>query len=75
MAQTPAKVDLSAPFTSDVVLEVRMGKMKPMRGLTIESGIEKGLCSGPVEVDAMGIEGDEARLYLSRGPRKGHSRV
>lgn len=52
-------VDLYAPFTSDILLEVRSGKMKKMRGLTIESGIDKSLLEGPVYVNRLGIAGDE----------------
>lgn len=58
MAKTGA-IDLDAPFTSDTILEVRSGKIKPLRGLNILSGIDKGLLNGPVKVDKMGIIGDE----------------
>ncbi len=51
--------DLHATFITDRVLEVRMGKMKPMKGLKIESGIDKQLCDGPVYINKMGIVGDE----------------
>lgn len=52
-------VDLLAPFTSDTLLEVRQGKMKRMDGLTIESGIDKQICVGPVTVTSGGVVGDE----------------
>ncbi|EPE10215.1 mosc domain-containing protein [Ophiostoma piceae UAMH 11346] len=52
-------LDLSAPITSDVILEVRQGKMQALAGLKIQSGIDKKLCAGPVHVDTMGIVGDE----------------
>ncbi|KAK4153222.1 vanillate o-demethylase [Chaetomidium leptoderma] len=52
-------VDLDAPFTSDIILEVRTGRMKPMPGLTVQSGIDKTLRDGPVRVTDMGLEGDE----------------
>ncbi|KAL2259853.1 hypothetical protein VTK26DRAFT_6324 [Humicola hyalothermophila] len=51
--------DLCAPFISDTILEVRTGKMKPMRGLTVLSGIDKTLRHGPVKVTELGLEGDE----------------
>ncbi|CAK7271804.1 hypothetical protein SEPCBS57363_004810 [Sporothrix epigloea] len=54
-----APLDLYAPITSDIILEVRRGKMKAMEGLKIMSGIDKGLCTGPVTVDSMGIVEDE----------------
>jgi len=59
--KTEEVVDLYAPFTVDTLLEIRMGKMKPMPGLTIESGIDKTLCppGKPVRVTKMGIVGDE----------------
>jgi hypothetical protein len=53
------EVDLYAPFTSDTILEVRTGKMKPLRGLTVQSGIEKTPRDGPVRVTETGLEGDE----------------
>lgn len=53
------EVDLYAPFTSDTILEVRTGKMKPLRGLAVQSGIEKTLREGPVAVTELGLEGDE----------------
>ncbi|KAL1837887.1 hypothetical protein VTJ49DRAFT_3291 [Mycothermus thermophilus] len=53
------KVDLHAPFTSDVILEVRTGSMKPMPGLTVLSGIDKTLREGPVRVTELGLESDE----------------
>lgn len=54
---TPA-LDLYAPITSDVILEVRQGKMKAMEGLKVMSGIDKGLCTGRVKVDSTGIIGE-----------------
>ncbi|KAL2131819.1 hypothetical protein VTI74DRAFT_4563 [Chaetomium olivicolor] len=55
----PPPVDLYATFTSDTILEVRTGKMKPLRGLAVESGIDKTIRHGPVRVTEMGLEGDE----------------
>ncbi|KAK4104213.1 PK beta-barrel-protein domain-containing protein-like protein [Parathielavia hyrcaniae] len=52
-------VDLYAPFTSDTILEVRTGKMKPLRSLSVQSGIEKTPRHGPVRVTELGLEGDE----------------
>lgn len=52
-------VDLREPFTSDIILEVRIGKMKPLPGSAVESGIDKALCHGPVRVTKTGLEGDE----------------
>lgn len=54
-----SEVDLNAPFTSDTILEVRTGAMKPLRGLTVQSGIDKALRQGPVRVTELGLEGDE----------------
>ncbi|KAL2141793.1 hypothetical protein VTI28DRAFT_1930 [Corynascus sepedonium] len=52
-------VDLYAPFTSDIILEVRTGTMKPLSGLAVQSGIDKTLHEGPVRVTEFGLEGDE----------------
>jgi MOSC domain-containing protein YiiM len=60
-------VDLHAPFSSDRLLEVRVGKMKAMRGLTIESGIDKMECDGRVTVNELGIAGDEHDLTFHGG--------
>lgn len=53
------EVDLHAPFISDTILEVRTGRMKPLPGLTVQSGIDKTLRHGPVRVTELGLEGDE----------------
>ncbi|KAJ4306102.1 hypothetical protein N0V88_000898 [Collariella sp. IMI 366227] len=55
----PPPVNLYAPFTSDTILEVRTGKMQPLRGLAVESGIDKALRHGPVRVTELGLKGDE----------------
>ena len=69
MAKAEA-VDLYAPFTSDTILEVRSGKIKPLRGLTILSGIDKSLLDGPVKVNKMGIIGDEHDYTFHGGEDK-----
>ncbi|CAK7202580.1 hypothetical protein SEUCBS139899_005304 [Sporothrix eucalyptigena] len=58
-ATSTTPLDLYAPITSDIILEVRRGKMKALKDLKIMSGIDKGLCTGPVKVDSMGIVEDE----------------
>jgi MOSC domain-containing protein YiiM len=69
MSQVRA-LDLCAPFTSDRLLEVRIGKLKALKGLSIESGIDKTLCCGPVRVTEMGIEGDEHDYTFHGGREK-----
>lgn len=63
-------VDLWAPFTSDIILEVRSGKLKKYKGLNIESGIDKHLLEGPVHIGKLGIDGDEHDLTFHGGPDK-----
>lgn len=63
-------VDLWAPFTSDIILEVRSGKLKKYKGLNIESGIDKSLLEGPVHIGKLGIDGDEHDLTFHGGPDK-----
>lgn len=58
MALDP-EVDLFAPVTVDTVLEVRTGKMTKFKGVNVESGIDKTICDGPVQVNTLGIVGDE----------------
>jgi hypothetical protein len=57
-------IDLFAPTMSDTILEVRCGKMKDLQGLSVQSGIDKSICDRPVEVNSMGIEGDEHDLTV-----------
>ncbi|KAK3685800.1 pyruvate kinase-like protein [Podospora appendiculata] len=69
MAQDP-EVNLDAPFTSDVVLEVRTGKLKPLAGIKANSAIYKDVCDGPVPVTKMGLEGDEHDYTFHGGLEK-----
>jgi hypothetical protein len=68
-AAEPA-IDLDAPFTCDKILEVRSGKLKPMPGLTVLSGIDKSLCDGPVFVRRDGIVDDGHDYTFHGGPEK-----
>ncbi|KUI74168.1 Putative dioxygenase subunit beta YeaX [Cytospora mali] len=65
-----SEVDLWAPFTSDTILEVRSGKLKKMKGLNVESGIDKSLHEGPVHIGKLGIIGDEHDYTFHGGPDK-----
>lgn len=55
---------------SDIIQEVRLGKMKLMSGLKIRSGIDKQRVDGPVHVGVGGIEGDEHDYTFHGGPDK-----
>ncbi|KAM4066070.1 MOCO sulfurase C-terminal domain-containing protein [Hirsutella rhossiliensis] len=44
--------------------------MKNMPGLKIQSGIDKKLCSGPIKLGKLGLEGDEHDLTFHGGPDK-----
>ncbi|KUI58448.1 Putative dioxygenase subunit beta YeaX [Cytospora mali] len=65
-----SEVDLWAPFTSDTILEVRSGRLKKMKGLNVESGIDKSLHEGPVHIGKLGIIGDEHDYTFHGGPDK-----
>ena len=52
-------IDFHAPFERDTILEIRTSKMKAMRGLTIESGIDKNLRSGKILCSILGLDEDE----------------
>lgn len=67
---TLEEVDLRAPFTRDTILEVRSGKMKKLKGLNVESGIDKSLHKGPVYIGKLGIVGDEHDYTFHGGPDK-----
>ncbi|KJZ78251.1 hypothetical protein HIM_02289 [Hirsutella minnesotensis 3608] len=66
----PPSPDLAEPFEEDTILEVRVSRMKKMPGLSIESGIDKKLCSGPMKITKIGLEGDEHDLTFHGGPDK-----
>ncbi|KAK4144301.1 pyruvate kinase-like protein [Dichotomopilus funicola] len=68
--RTADGVDLYAPFTSDTILQVRTGKLKPMRGLVVQTAIDKGLCDGPVQVTELGLEDDQHDLTFHGGVDK-----
>lgn len=61
---------VNTPDLSDTILEVRLGKMKLMPGLKIQSGIDKQLVDGAVQVGPGGIEGDEHDYTFHGGPEK-----
>ncbi|KAH7326239.1 cytochrome P450 CYP645A1 [Stachybotrys elegans] len=64
------QIDLTAPFEVDRLLELRTSRMKKMSGLTIESGIDKTKCPGPMKINKLGLEGDEHDLTFHGGPDK-----
>lgn len=63
-------IDLDAPFTNDKILEVRRGRIKPLPGLTVLSGIDKSVCDEPVYVGRGGIVDDEHDYTFHGGPDK-----
>jgi hypothetical protein len=70
LGESEPAIDLDAPFKSDKILEVRSGRMKPMPGLAVISGIDKSLCDGPVYVGNGGIVDDEHDYTFHGGPDK-----
>ncbi|KAF9731774.1 MOSC domain-containing protein [Paraphaeosphaeria minitans] len=63
-------IDLHAPFERDTIIEIRRGKMKPMPGLAIKSGIDKSVVDGPLWVSKTGLEHDEQDRAFHGGPTK-----
>ena len=59
MLDTQDHVDLWQPCTTDVVLELRTGKMERMAGLDIMSGINKKEREGGVFLSSLGLDADE----------------
>jgi MOSC domain-containing protein YiiM/ferredoxin-NADP reductase len=51
--------EFEATLQEDLLLQVRTGKVKPLDGLPVQSGIYKHPRAGPVKVSALGCEGDE----------------
>ncbi len=56
---TQQPIDLYDQVTRDTVLEVRSGRLKKLKGLNVESGIDKSICEGAVNVSTGGIVEDE----------------
>ena len=54
-----ADVDLWESCTTDVIAELRTGRMKRMTGLEVNSGIDKTIREGPVQLSFMGLDADE----------------
>lgn len=67
---THEPVDLYATFESDSLIELRTGRMKKLQGLEVLSGIDKGLCPGPMKISKLGLEGDEHDPVFHGGPDK-----
>jgi MOSC domain-containing protein YiiM len=65
-----AEINLRAPFARDTLLEVRSGKIKPLRGLNVLSGIDKTVLDGLVHIGLNGIDGDEHDYTFHGGPDK-----
>jgi hypothetical protein len=59
MLDTQDHVDLWQPCTTDVVLELRTGKIERMAGLDIMSGINKKEREGGVFLSTLGLDADE----------------
>jgi MOSC domain-containing protein YiiM len=59
MLDTQHQVDLWQACATDVVLELRTGKMERMAGLDIMSGINKKEREGGVFLSSLGLDADE----------------
>jgi hypothetical protein len=46
-------------IVSDIIPEVRTGKIQPLNGLVVGSESNKAMCRGPVRANELGLEGDE----------------
>jgi MOSC domain-containing protein YiiM len=63
-------VELHAPFESDTLLQIRTGKLKPLKGLSILSGIDKDLRTGAISVSSTGLDADEHDYTFHGGREK-----
>lgn len=61
---------LALPFQDDRLLEVRVSRMKKLRGVNVMSGIDKTLCDSSVHLTKLGLVGDEHDLTFHGGPDK-----
>jgi MOSC domain-containing protein YiiM len=64
------RAELASPFQEDKLLEVRVSRMKKMRGVDVMSGIDKTLHDSPIRITKLGLEGDEHDLTFHGGPDK-----
>jgi MOSC domain-containing protein YiiM len=67
---TQDSINLSAPCESDTILEVRTGRIKTLKGLSIQSAIDKGLRDDCVPVSSEGLDTDEHDYTFHGGPEK-----
>ncbi|KAK7755407.1 hypothetical protein SLS62_002634 [Diatrype stigma] len=65
----PPNPDLIAPLPpKDVLLSLRTGKVRPLGGVKILSGINKQARQGPVQLAKAGLAGDERQFPPHRSP-------
>src|SRR4051794_3148377 len=57
-------------WNQQILLQVRVGQIKPVFGPGIKSAIYKSSISGPVKVSKLGCEGDEHGYEFHGGPDK-----
>ncbi|KAK2595119.1 hypothetical protein QQS21_007145 [Conoideocrella luteorostrata] len=70
MAVETWAADFATPFEVDKLLEVRLSGKKKMRGLNIDTGIDKTIVGRPIKIDKLGLEGDWHDLTFHGGPDK-----
>lgn len=64
------RAELTTPFQEDKLLEIRVSRMKKMRGVDVMSGIDKTLHGSPIRLTKLGLEGDEHDPTFHGGPDK-----
>jgi MOSC domain-containing protein YiiM len=64
------EIDMASPLTEDTLLEVRTGRLKTFKGLTIQSGIDKGLRTESVPISLLGLDTDEHDYTFHGGKEK-----
>ncbi|KAI0127642.1 pyruvate kinase-like protein [Xylariales sp. AK1849] len=70
ISEQAATFDVAPLPPRDVLLSVRTGKIRPLGGLNIRSGINKNARQGRVRVTESGLVGDEVQYVLHGGPDK-----
>lgn len=66
----PNLEELVKEFESEVIVEVRTGKVKPLYNLPVMSAIYKNPHKNPVKVTFLGLQGDEQAYEFHGGPDK-----
>jgi MOSC domain-containing protein YiiM len=70
MAGDTWAADFTSQFEVDKLVEIRTSGKKKMPEVNVDTGIDKTICSRPMKIDRLGLEGDWHDLTFHGGPDK-----